>query len=79
MSIKPTSYQGTSEEFEATGVAIKRIATEIPEYPKRVAPYIWELSKGEYTFTDETEGFYEITYSSIEAAQAGLKMYGDWL
>lgn len=51
----------------------------VNEYPVLVAPYIWELQKGEYTFVDETEGFFEVTYATIEAAQAALKQYADEL
>ena len=51
----------------------------IPEFPKLVAPYIWEIRKGEFTFTDETEDYYEVTYSSIEDARIALKLYADWL
>ena len=80
MSIKPTSYVGTSEEYAATAVALKKMVTFPPVlYPVLVAPYIWEISKGIYTFVDETEQFYEAEYQSIDAAQAGLKLYGDWL
>ena len=76
MSIKPTSYIGTKEEYARTKESLDRM---VSKYPKQVAPHIWEISKGEYTFIDETDNYYEITYATVEAAQSALKMYGDWL
>ena len=79
MNIKPTSYVGTSEEYAATAVALKKMVTAPPEFPRQVSQFIWEISKGEFTFIDETDNYYELTYATVEAAQAALKMYGDEL
>ena len=55
------------------------IVTKPTSYPVLVAPHIWQLSPTEFTFVDETEGFFDITYATIEAAQAALKQYADEL
>lgn len=49
------------------------------EYPKCVGTHIWEISKGVFDFSDETENFYGGQYTSIEAAQAALDEYCFWL
>lgn len=51
----------------------------MPEYPKLVAPNIWEVEPGWFTFSDETERFHEIQYSIIEAAQQALDNHVYWL
>jgi hypothetical protein len=51
----------------------------MPEYPKLVAQYIWEMEPGWFTFTDETGQFNTILYPTIEDAQAVLNNYAAWL
>ena len=90
MSIKPIGYvpTGTPEEikeaYEFTRKGFdymcgKEYPLVHPEYPKCVAPNIWEIKSGFFVYADETGNFSDNIYTCIEDAQTALNAYGDWL
>lgn len=91
MTIKPTSYvpTGTPDEIKSAyeftrqgfeAMCVKRDFPLVhPEYPKYLGQKMWELSKGVFTYSDETDSLVEQTFSSVEEATKAFDDYADWL